>query len=210
MKSLSDKNIADIKNKFNIKDNGTVFLIIDENEIALEFIGRVRLLVAEKLDLIDKNKLAFLWVNDFPMFEKKLNKIDSKHNPFTAPKDLSNLDFNQIDIKDEKKLLKIISNSYDIVLNGFEIGGGAIRISDRETQIKVFEILGFSKSEIALNFDWFLEAQNYGIPNHGGIAIGIDRLLSILLNKESIRDVIAFPKTSHGTDDMTKSPIVLK
>ncbi len=211
LKALSTENISGIKSKMNIDSDGILLMIIDEKLNALEYIGRVRLIVAEKLDIINKNELKFTWVVDFPLFEKNSEgNIEAMHNPFTSIKEEDKEKFKSLTLADKEELLSINSNSYDIVLNGFEIGGGAIRISDFEEQDKVFELIGITPEEIESNFGWFLEAQKYGIPEHGGVALGIDRILAILLNTNSIRDVIAFPKTSHGTDEMMKSPIDLK
>ncbi len=211
LKSLSHENVNDIKTKININNKGMLLMIIDEKYDALEYIGRVRLLVAEKLNLIDQNVFAFTWVVDFPLFEKNSEgNLEAMHNPFTSIKDEHKDKFKTLSINDKEDLLSISSNAYDIVLNGFEIGGGAIRISNAEEQDKVFELIGITPEEIESNFGWFLEAQKYGIPQHGGIALGLDRILAILLGTNSIRDVIAFPKTSHGTDEMMKAPIDLK
>ncbi len=211
LKSLSDENVNSIKEKMNITNDGVLLMIIDEKYEALEFLGRVRLMVAEKLELIDNDKLAFTWVVDFPLFEKNSEgNIESMHNPFTSIKEEHKELFKSLTINDKDKLLSILSNAYDIVLNGFEIGGGSIRISNMEEQDKVFELIGITPEEIESNFGWFLEAQKYGIPQHGGVALGLDRVLAVLLNTNSIRDVIAFPKTSHGTDEMMKAPIDLK
>ncbi len=211
LKSLSPENISSIKEKMNITKDGVLLMIIDEKLEALEYIGRVRLLVANKLNLIDPNLLSFTWVTEFPLFEKNSEgNIESKHNPFTSIKNEHKDKFKTLSINDKEDLLGILSNAYDIVLNGFEIGGGSIRISDFAEQDKVFELIGITQEEIESNFGWFLEAQKYGIPQHGGIALGLDRVLAILLQTNSIRDVIAFPKTSQGTDEMMKAPIDLK
>ncbi len=211
LKALSDENISSIKSKMNITTNGLLLMIIDTKLDALEYIGRIRLLVADKLDLINKDLLAFTWVLDFPLFETNSEgNLESMHNPFTSIKSEDKERFKTLSITDKEELLSISSNSYDIVLNGFEIGGGAIRISDFAEQDKVFELIGITKEEIESNFGWLLEAQKYGIPEHGGVALGLDRILAILLQTNSIRDVIAFPKTSHGTDEMMKAPIDLK
>ncbi len=211
LKSLSEENIASIKGKMNINENGFLLMIIDEKYDALEYIGRIRLMVAEKLELINKELLSFTWVVDFPLFEKNSEgNIESMHNPFTSIKEEHKELFKTLTINDKDKLLGILSNAYDIVLNGFEIGGGSIRISNMEEQDKVFELIGITPEEIESNFGWFLEAQKYGIPQHGGVALGLDRVLAVLMNTNSIRDVIAFPKTSHGTDEMMKAPIDLK
>lgn len=211
LKSLSEENVTSIKEIMQINSNGVLLMIIDEKYDALEYIGRVRLLVADKLGLINEDLLAFTWVVDFPLFEKNSEgNIESMHNPFTSIKEDQKEKFKTLSINDKEELLSILSNSYDIVLNGFEIGGGAIRISNPEEQDKVFELIGITQDEIKSNFGWFLEAQKYGVPQHGGVALGLDRVLAILLNTNSIRDVIAFPKTSQGTDEMMKAPIDLK
>lgn len=211
LKSLSAENLFALKEELNINSNGIMFMVIDNKLDALEYIGRVRLNVADKLGLIDEDKLSFLWVVDFPLFEKNSQgEIESMHNPFTSIKDEHKDKFKSLTINDKEELLNTLSNAYDIVLNGSEIGGGSTRISDPEEQDKVFELIGITEEEIISNFGWFLEAQKYGVPEHGGIALGLDRILSILLKKESIRDVIAFPKTSNGTDEMMKGPIELK
>lgn len=211
LKSLSQENIEDIKKKMNINSNGILFMIIDQRKDALEFIGRIRLLVADKLNLIDKDKLSFLWVVKFPLFEENSEgEIESMHNPFTSVIDEQLEIFRSATRNDKETLLSLKSNAYDIVLNGSEIGGGSIRISSSEDQDKAFELIGISNEEIESNFGWLLEAQKYGVPNHGGIALGLDRLLSILLKKDSIRDVIAFPKSTSGADEMMKAPINLK
>ncbi|NQX83249.1 MAG: aspartate--tRNA ligase [Mycoplasmataceae bacterium] len=210
LKLLSKQNIEDIKTEMNIDTDGILLIIIDKKMKALEFIGRIRLLVAEKLNIINNDKFSFVWVVDFPLFKKNLEgKIESMHNPFTSIKEEYKDKFKSLTI-DNKELVTILSNSYDIILNGYEIGGGSSRISNVEEQNKVFEFIGISQQEKDSSFGWFLEAQKYGIPEHGGIALGLDRILSILLKKDSIREVIAFPKSSHGTDEMMKSPIDLK
>ncbi len=148
----------------------------------------------------DKNILSFLWVIDFPLFERdKEGKLVPKHNPFTSPKekDLPLLD------KDPEK---VFARQYDLILNGVELGGGAIRISQPDLLLKIFKILGYQEKEIKEKFGHLLEAFSYGAPPHGGIALGLDRLLMILLNEESIREVIAFPKTSDGKDLMMDAP----
>jgi aspartyl-tRNA synthetase len=148
----------------------------------------------------DKNELAFCWVVDFPMFEKGDDgKINASHHPFTAPKDrdLKNL---------SKTPLKVRAKAYDIVLNGYEIGGGSVRIHNRDLQNKIFEILGLKEKEIKERFGHILEAFEYGAPPHGGIALGLDRLLMILRGEESIREVIAFPKTGEAEDLMMGAP----
>ncbi len=211
LKSLSEDNISSIKTKLNINSNGVLLVIIDEKYKALEYLGRIRLSVANKLGLIDESLLKFLWVTEFPLFEKNSEgNVDSMHNPFTSVIEEHKKLLLSSTTEDKERLLSLLSNAYDIVLNGYEIGGGSIRISNSDEQNKIFELIGISKEEIESNFGWLLEAQRYGIPQHGGIALGLDRILAILLKTNSIRDVIAFPKTSHGTDEMMKAPIDLK
>ncbi len=211
LKSLSEENINALKAKMSIESNGFLLMIIDNEKEALEYVGRVRLLVAEKLGLIDENKISALWVVRFPLFEENSEgNIESMHNPFTSVIEEQKELFNNINSDDKESLLTLKSNAYDIVINGSEVGGGSIRISNPTEQNKAFELIGITKEEIESNFGWLLEAQKYGVPQHGGIALGLDRLLSILLKKETIRDVIAFPKSTSGADEMMKAPIDLK
>ncbi len=165
-----------------------------------EQLGNLRLSIAKEFDLI-QDDFKFLWVESFPMFEIEDGKIASSHNPFTQP--LDEQFFNETEID---KLANYPSRSYDLVLNGLEIAGGSIRINNPKQQRAIFELMGYSTEDIEQYFGYFIEALSYGTPIHGGIAIGIDRLLAIMLNEESIRDVIAFPKTSHATDEMTGGP----
>ena len=211
LKKLSQTEVLDIIQLVR-KDTFTLFLIIDEPKNALELIGRLTNRIAHKLNLIPSNTFEFIWVNDWPLFELNSdNKIDAVHNPFTSISldDLETFKAIDSEFPDIDTLIKLKARGYDLVLNGSEIGGGAIRISDKEIQHKVFTLLGISEKEIESNFGWFLKAQDFGIPNHGGIALGIDRILSIILNKDSIRDVIAFPKSTKGTDEMSKAPTMI-
>jgi aspartyl-tRNA synthetase len=148
----------------------------------------------------DPNILAFAWVVDFPLFEQtKTKEITSSHHPFTAPKD------EDIPLLN-KDPMKACSWQHDLVCNGFELGGGSIRISNAKIQEKIFEILGHSKEEIEAKFGHLLKAFEYGVPPHGGIALGIDRLMAIFQNEPNIREVIAFPKTGDGRDLMMDAP----
>ncbi|GBD34065.1 Aspartate--tRNA ligase [bacterium HR34] len=153
-------------------------------------------------DKNDKNLLAFCWVVDFPFFEKDENgKWTFTHNPFSAPKP----EFEK-DLLEKKNIDKILTTQYDIVLNGYEIGGGSIRSHKPELLKSIFEIIGYSSEEIERNFGHMLEAFKYGVPPHGGIALGLDRLLAILLNEPNIREVIPFPKTGDNKDLMMGAP----
>lgn len=162
----------------------------------------------DKFDLRkEKNKdmLAFAWVLDFPLFEKtEIKELTSSHHPFTAPKDeyVSEL-FNS---DDKEKLLEIRSWQHDLVCNGYEVGGGSIRIADSKIQTRVFEVLGHTKEQIQKKFGHLLTAFQYGAPPHGGIALGIDRFIAILANEPNIREAIAFPKTGEGRDPMMEGP----
>jgi aspartyl-tRNA synthetase len=154
-------------------------------------------------DKTNPNELAFCWITDFPMFEinTESSKVDAVHHPFTAPKadDAAMLESKPMDVR---------ADAYDIVLNGYEVGGGSIRIHDGALQHRVFELLGLGKHEIEARFGHMLEAFRYGVPPHGGIAYGLDRLVMILANEPNIREVIAFPKTGDGRDPLTGAPSV--
>lgn len=152
----------------------------------------------------DTNELAFAWIVDFPMFEKNSNgEITFAHNPFARPRDE---DIDILNSKNPEDLLKVRAYSYDLVLNGFELSSGGLRIHDPKLQTKIFELMGLSKAEIDARFGKFIKAFDYGTPPHGGLAPGLDRLIMILLNQESIRDVIAFPKNGDMRDLMLEAP----
>ncbi len=176
----------------------TIFIVAGAYEEAWTILGKLRNIFAAHLDLIPINTLSFAWIVDFPLFEKgeKEGEWKSAHHPFTAPQEgWENLEPGQMK-----------AQAYDLVCNGSEIGGGSIRIYDKKMQHKIFEILGLSQEEIQAKFGFFLEAQEYGFPPSGGIALGLDRLLMILCGAPSIREVIAFPKTQKGYDAMMQSP----
>lgn len=198
---IEKENIIQICKDFNL-ENGVLFFVADKKEITLKALGAIR---KEFLNLSKKIKLnkefAFLWIVDWPLFEysETENRYLAAHHPFTSPSDCSIKDF---DTNPESAKGK----SYDIVLNGYEIGGGSIRIYDKNIQKRMFEFLGLDENEIQKKFGFIINAFEYGVPPHGGIALGIERLLMIMLKTDTIRDVIAFPKNSSGIDLLFESP----
>ncbi|MEN3014506.1 MAG: aspartate--tRNA ligase [bacterium] len=199
-----------------MNSNYTVFVIYDQPKQELE---KIKKILIERKVLIPVESFSFVWVVDFPLFKiEDDGKISPEHHPFTnvLPEDRKNLDEiyeivmeNRYDLKDKgfvEKVLGIRSLAYDLVLNGSEIGSGSIRITDPELQRKVFRIIGLSDTEAEERFGFLLNSFRYGVPPHGGIALGIDRIIAILLSANSIRDVIAFPKTQSGSCLLTSSP----
>ena len=206
IKSSISKLIDDLKANEILKvckgnSGDLIILISGNNKIPFIQLGFLRIEIAKRLDLIKTEEFCPLWINEFPLFELDENskKISSMHHPFTSPKveDIELLDSNPE---------KVYANSYDLVINGVEIGGGSIRIHDSKIQKKIFEILGFSKKEYLNQFGFLIEALKYGAPPHGGIAFGLDRLVALMANRHAIRDFIAFPKNNSGKDIMIESP----
>ncbi|WP_369713137.1 aspartate--tRNA ligase [Leptotrichia sp. HSP-342] len=201
-KFFTEEKLTEITQKLGIKNNEIALILADKYKIVHDGLGALRLKLGEELELIDKDSFKFLWVIDFPMFEwsEEENRYKAQHHPFTSikQKDRKYLDSNELD--------KIKTDSYDMVLNGYEIGGGSIRIHEEELQEKVFEKLGLSKEEQQDKFGFFLEVLKYGVPPHGGLAFGIDRWLMAMLKENSIKEVIPFPKTNKGQDLMTGAP----
>ena len=183
----------------NIEDNSIVFLMGDDKKKTLQSMGALRLKLGLKENLIDSNIWAPLWVIDFPLFEKDDNRYFSLHHPFTSPNpdDLHLLNSNPE---------KVRSLAYDIVMNGYELGGGSIRIHSSEVQKNIFDILGISDDEANEKFGFLMDAFKYGAPPHGGMAFGFDRIVMLLAGSNQIRDVIAFPKTTSATSLMDNSP----
>lgn len=179
-----------------------ILFVADKPAIVAAALGQLRLEMARRLNLIDPDKLSFLWVVDFPMFEynEEEKRFVAMHHMFTSPRD------EDIKYFETGDLGKIKAKAYDMVLNGTEIGGGSIRIYSRELQEKVFNAIGFTKEESIEQFGYLLEAFEFGTPPHGGIAFGLDRLVMIMAKRASIRDVIAFPKTQSAIDQMTQAP----
>jgi aspartyl-tRNA synthetase len=201
IKFLGEQITNKILDAMDAKVGDIIFFGAGEKSTVNLFMSKVRLELGKRLGLIDKNKYNFTWVIDFPLLEwdKEEKRYAAVHHPFTAPVD------EDIPLFDTDPL-KIRAKAYDLVLNGSEIGGGSIRIHRSDIQEKMFSLLGLTKEECDLKFGFFIEALNYGTPPHGGIAFGVDRIASILAGADSIRDVIAFPKTQKATCLMSDAP----
>ena len=201
-KFFSEEVLATIIAKLNLQPNEVALILADKSKVVYDGLGALRLKLGEELEMINKDDYKFLWVIDFPMFEwsEEEERYKAQHHPFTAIKD------EDIKYLESNELEKIKTISHDIVLNGFEIGGGSIRIHDTELQEKVFEKLELEKEELEDKFGFFLEALRYGVPPHGGMAYGIDRWLMVMLKESSIKEVIPFPKTNKGQDLMMDAP----
>jgi len=198
---FSEKERADIRERFGARDGDVVVMIADASRAQVcHALGLLRLDMAERLGIIPDDALAPVWVTEFPLFEEIEGRLSSNHHPFTAP---DRIDF---DPSNREELLALRSRSYDIVVNGEELGGGSMRIRDAALQRKIFTVLGLSEEVITEKFGFFMEALNYGAPPHGGIALGMDRLLSMILGTPSIRDVIAFPKNRSAACPLTGAP----
>ena len=200
-KYLGNDKINEIVKYFDGKLGDIIFIMAGDRNIVNLALAKTRVMLAKKMNLIKDNSYAFVWLVDFPLFEwnKDENKYDAMHHPFTSPRD------EDVSFFDEDPL-KIKAKAYDLVLNGQEIGGGSIRIHRSDIQSKMFKTLGLTEDQIEKKFGFFVEALRYGTPPHGGIAFGIDRIISIFTNSDSIRDVIAFPKTQKAVCLMTDTP----
>ena len=192
---------GDLTSALGLEDKDLVLFVADTLEVANATLGALRGRIAKELGLIDKDKFNFLWVVDWPMFEwsEEEGRYMSAHHPFTLP---------QADTAHELEgeLANVRAIAYDIVLNGYELGGGSLRINQKELQERMFKALGFSAEEANDQFGFLLEAMDYGFPPHGGLAIGLDRFVMLLAGEENIREVIAFPKNNKATDPMTQAP----
>ncbi|SES97222.1 aspartate--tRNA ligase [Anaerobranca gottschalkii] len=199
-KFLSEGELKGILDTFNNQD-GTILIVADNVKTALQSLGALRLHIAKKLDIIDKNKLNFLWIVNFPLLEydEEEKRYIAAHHPFTSPilEDLPLLDTNPE---------KVRANAYDLVLNGVELAGGSVRIHQGDVQQKVFKAIGLTEEMAKEKFGFLLEGLSYGAPPHCGIAFGLDRLVMEMVDTENIRDVIAFPKTTSASDLMTDAP----
>lgn len=196
VKFLSPNGLKTILERTGAKQGDIIFFGAGEKRVIWDYMGRLRQKIAKDLGLIDTNKMAFLWVVDFPMFERSDDgSIAALHHPFTMPKDLDKSDIEQIE-----------SIAYDVVLNGIELGGGSMRIHKDSIQQQVFKLLGINEQEAKEKFGFLLDALSYGAPPHGGFAIGLDRLAMLISGAGSIRDVIAFPKTQRSACPLTEAP----
>ncbi|HEK9985979.1 TPA: aspartate--tRNA ligase [Streptococcus equi subsp. zooepidemicus] len=184
-----------------LEHNDLILFVADTLEVANNTLGTLRTRIAKELDMIDMSQFHFLWVVDWPMFEwsEEEERYMSAHHPFTLPTQESAHEL-------EGDLAKVRAVAYDIVLNGYELGGGSLRINQKDMQERMFKALGFTKEEASDQFGFLLEAMEYGFPPHGGLAIGLDRLVMLLAGKDNIREVIAFPKNNKASDPMTQAP----
>ena len=192
---------AELTAVLGLEDKDLVLFVADTLEVANATLGALRGRIAKELGLIDNDKFNFLWVVDWPMFEwsEEEGRYMSAHHPFTLPQAETAHEL-------EGDLAKVRAIAYDIVLNGYELGGGSLRINQKELQERMFKALGFSAEEANDQFGFLLEAMDYGFPPHGGLAIGLDRFVMLLAGEENIREVIAFPKNNKATDPMTQAP----
>ena len=202
-KFLTDLTI-DLTAALQLEDKDLVLFVADTLEVANATLGALRVRLAKELDLIDNNQYNFLWVVDWPMFEwsEEEGRYMSAHHPFTLPQAETEHEL-------EGDLSKVRAIAYDIVLNGYELGGGSLRINHKDLQERMFKALGFTEEAANEQFGFLLEAMDYGFPPHGGLAIGLDRFVMLLAGEDNIREVIAFPKNNKATDPMTQAPSVV-
>lgn len=187
--------------RLQLEENDLVLFVADTLEVANNTLGALRTRIAKELDMVDTSQFNFLWIVDWPMFEwsEEEGRYMSAHHPFTLPTEESAHEL-------EGDLSKVRAVAYDIVLNGYELGGGSLRINHKDLQERMFKALGFTAEEANDQFGFLLEAMNYGFPPHGGLAIGLDRFVMLLAGEENIREVIAFPKNNKVADPMTQAP----
>ncbi|EUJ29380.1 aspartate--tRNA ligase [Listeria cornellensis] len=198
-KFFTPENQAAVAGDLDAEVGDLLLFVADKAEVVAAALGALRSKLGQELDLIDQNELAFLWVTDWPLFEydEEAGRFVSAHHPFTMPQDASLL---------ETAPEKAMAEAYDIVLNGYEIGGGSLRIYKKEMQQQMFRALGFTDEEATEQFGFLLEALEFGTPPHGGIALGLDRIIMILAGRNNLRDTIAFPKTGSAADPLTNAP----
>ncbi len=201
-KFLTEQEAELIKNAMAAQDGDVILIVADKkDEVVFDSLGNLRVHLGNKLGLIPQDQFNFLWVTEFPLlqFDEEENRFVAKHHPFTSP------NFEDLGLM-HKEPAKVRARAYDMVLNGCEVGGGSIRINNLELQQELFDLLGLSKEEANEKFGFLLEAFKFGAPPHGGMAYGLDRLIMLMLQKDTIRDVIAFPKVQNSRDLMTECP----
>ena len=199
-KFFTEEQLAEIMDRLGAEDGDVAFIVSDRKKVVFDTLGWLRRKIADQMGLLDDNQFNFLWVVDFPMFEEDdEGNIKAMHHPFTQPKldELDKLDGNILDLK---------ADAYDIVLNGVELGGGSVRIHDKELQAKMFHVLGLSDEECREKFGFLIDAFKYGAPPHAGLAYGLDRMVMLLLGEKSIREVIAFPKNQNAECLVSEAP----
>ncbi|MFS0591098.1 aspartate--tRNA ligase [Cytobacillus horneckiae] len=200
-KFVTEEEQAGIKAALSVETGDFILFVADKKSVVADALGALRLKLGKELNLIDHSKFNFLWVTDWPLLEydEEDGRYYAAHHPFTMParEDLALLDSNPGEVK---------AQAYDLVLNGYELGGGSLRIFERDVQEKMFEVLGFTKEEAVEQFGFLLEAFDYGTPPHGGIALGLDRLVMLLTGRTNLRDTIAFPKTASASCVLTDAP----
>jgi aspartyl-tRNA synthetase len=200
-KFLSDEEASNIKETMQVEDGDLLLFVADKTKVVYESLGALRLKLGKELGLIDESKFNYLWVTDWPLLEydEELNRYFAAHHPFTMPE---NGDMDMLKTNPDK----VKAEAYDLVLNGYELGGGSLRIYNKEMQEQMFEVLGFTKEEARSQFGFLLEALEFGAPPHGGIALGFDRFIMLLSGRTNLRDTILFPKTASASDLLTEAP----
>lgn len=200
-KFLSEDEAKAIRHSANASDGDLLLFVADKSSVVYDSLGALRLKLGKEMNLIDESKFNFLWVTDWPLLEydEDAERYTAAHHPFTMPAE-----------EDASKLLSdpatVRANAYDLVLNGYELGGGSLRIHKREQQDEMFKVLGFTPEQANEQFGFLLEALEYGAPPHGGIALGLDRIIMLLAGRSNLRDTILFPKTASATDPLTDAP----
>jgi len=198
---FSEEEKKNIRERFNAEEGDVIILIADTSyKVVSSVLGQLRMHLAHRLNLIPENEVCPLWITDFPLFTMAGRMITSNHHPFTAP------ERSDFDPNNRAELLALKSRAYDLIVNGEELGGGSIRIHDSSLQQKIFKALGLSDREVKKKFGFFLKALDYGAPPHGGIALGMDRVISMILGTKSIREVIAFPKNRSAHCPLSEAP----
>ncbi|WP_404453168.1 aspartate--tRNA ligase [Virgibacillus necropolis] len=200
-KFLTEEEVSAISSKADVNDGDLLLFVADKSSVVYDSLGALRLKLAKEMNLIDESKFNFLWVTDWPLLEydEDAGRYHAAHHPFTMPmdEDVSKLSTDPANVR---------AKAYDLVLNGYELGGGSLRIYQREQQDKMFEVLGFTPEQAQEQFGFLLEALEYGAPPHGGIALGLDRIIMLLAGRSNLRDTILFPKTASASDPLTDAP----